>query len=267
VIIIFLGQTMAKVRKEQGFTQAELADGICKQNTISKIERHNIAPTIRTLIALCQRLGLTLNDVFSEFSAELQQEQRSLFASVEHDILAEQLTDANDKLSLVDPASLSQTDQATYHMYQALLITLNHQQPSAFMLDQILTETRSDPYNINTLIAYLLKAQNYVQSNQQEEAQYFISIIADVTQENIAIPDANTFQRITLCEGMAAFYLAANNLEQANKYAQWGVDINLETHQTLLLDRLLMILSKTTTDKATAKLREQQATSLAQLFQ
>lgn len=43
-------------RKEFGFSQAELAEGICEQSQISKIERGNYMPAADLLYKLARRL-------------------------------------------------------------------------------------------------------------------------------------------------------------------------------------------------------------------
>ncbi|WP_125713975.1 helix-turn-helix domain-containing protein [Companilactobacillus kedongensis] len=66
---MLLGQTIQNKRKSLNLSQEELADGICTQAVISKIENQNTPPSINFLIAICQKLHLTLDQVFSEFSS------------------------------------------------------------------------------------------------------------------------------------------------------------------------------------------------------
>lgn len=67
---MFQGKLVYNTRQKLNLTQAQLADGTCTQNTISKLENHNIAPTAAILVRICERLGLTLNDLFTEFSQD-----------------------------------------------------------------------------------------------------------------------------------------------------------------------------------------------------
>lgn len=66
---MLLGNVIQSKRKSLNINQTELADGICTQAIISKMENQNIAPSITILISICQRLNLTLDQVFSEFSS------------------------------------------------------------------------------------------------------------------------------------------------------------------------------------------------------
>lgn len=53
-------------RKALGFTQKELAEGICEQSLISRVEKLGIAPTSDTLFALSQKLQVPMDYFFDE---------------------------------------------------------------------------------------------------------------------------------------------------------------------------------------------------------
>ncbi|MDN6968096.1 helix-turn-helix transcriptional regulator [Oenococcus sp. UCMA 17063] len=70
---MFLNKIIIKRRKELKISQIELAKGVCTQATISKLEKQGLAPSFDILVQLCKRLGLTLNDVFSDFNYEAKE--------------------------------------------------------------------------------------------------------------------------------------------------------------------------------------------------
>lgn len=114
---MFLGQLIHQQRLNKQLTQSELAAGICTQNTISKIEKKNLPPTIPILIKICTRLGLTLNELFTEFNALDT-------ASDEGVISAEVALLAGDS----GPAAVLITDidfKATEHPYPAIFFFFN----------------------------------------------------------------------------------------------------------------------------------------------
>jgi transcriptional regulator with XRE-family HTH domain len=53
---VFLGREIKRVRKQIGFSQAGLAEGICGQSEISKIERGSVFPTMEVLGPISDRL-------------------------------------------------------------------------------------------------------------------------------------------------------------------------------------------------------------------
>ena len=52
-----VGDYIYRVRKERGYTQEELAGGICSAGTLSKIENGSRTPSVSIYEALMQRLG------------------------------------------------------------------------------------------------------------------------------------------------------------------------------------------------------------------
>lgn len=59
-------------RKRLRLSQMALSAGICTQATLSKFENHQQIPALDIMGALCARLGLTLNDIFTVSTAAPQ---------------------------------------------------------------------------------------------------------------------------------------------------------------------------------------------------
>ncbi|KRM06048.1 DNA-binding helix-turn-helix protein [Liquorilactobacillus ghanensis DSM 18630] len=57
-----LGNSLRKIRKEQGLTQKEICRGICAQSMLSAIENNQYIPNAELMIKLCSRLSISLND-------------------------------------------------------------------------------------------------------------------------------------------------------------------------------------------------------------
>jgi transcriptional regulator with XRE-family HTH domain len=86
---IAIGETIKELRKLLGFTQKDLAKGICTQAQISKIEKGDVFPYASTLYQISQRLGVDVNyffdigstprlDYVQEVSRQLKQARRNL---------------------------------------------------------------------------------------------------------------------------------------------------------------------------------------------
>ncbi len=61
--IMNLGLFIKNARRAKGFTQAECAEGICIQATISNLESNKGIPSVQTLVALADRLDIDFNDL------------------------------------------------------------------------------------------------------------------------------------------------------------------------------------------------------------
>ncbi|RDI40149.1 helix-turn-helix domain-containing protein [Falsibacillus pallidus] len=59
-----IGKKIRELRKLMGLSQEELAEGICTQAQISKIEKGDVYPYASTLYLIAQRLGLDVNYFF-----------------------------------------------------------------------------------------------------------------------------------------------------------------------------------------------------------
>jgi transcriptional regulator with XRE-family HTH domain len=117
--LLLLGEKIAKQRKELKLSQAELAKDICTQATISKIEKRNIAPLTETLSAICIRLGLTLNDVMTEFANNQTADTKESMNAVKKMLAHYQFEDAKTKFSQIDPSTVPATLKSQYHSLQA----------------------------------------------------------------------------------------------------------------------------------------------------
>jgi transcriptional regulator with XRE-family HTH domain len=64
VDFIVIGEKIKELRKTLGLTQKDLANGICTQAQISKIEKGDVFPYASTLYQISQRLGVDVNYFF-----------------------------------------------------------------------------------------------------------------------------------------------------------------------------------------------------------
>lgn len=65
-----LGLEIKNLRKNRGFSQKELSNGICSQAQISKIEKGDVYPLATTLYELSARLGVDINFFFERVLVE-----------------------------------------------------------------------------------------------------------------------------------------------------------------------------------------------------
>ncbi|MFO7248865.1 MAG: helix-turn-helix transcriptional regulator [Bacillota bacterium] len=72
-----LGRTIRTLRQRRGMSQSELAEGICTQSEISRIENDLVLPQLNTLKKIAARLGVTLYEL-SEGSEESSQRLETL---------------------------------------------------------------------------------------------------------------------------------------------------------------------------------------------
>jgi transcriptional regulator with XRE-family HTH domain len=67
-----LGQRIRELRMKRGFTQIELAKGLCTPSMISQIESDRARPSYKILVALAERLGVPLEHLLKEVNLDLE---------------------------------------------------------------------------------------------------------------------------------------------------------------------------------------------------
>jgi len=235
---MFLGSVVYDKRRSLNLTQGDLADGVCNQNTISKMEKHNMTPQIEVLVKLCQRLNLTLNDVFSDFSGDTKIEQTFVLDDIEDSILLKDIAEIDAKLSLVEE-DIGSKDKIQFDFINGLLeFWKSDLERSSFELDKVLQETKSDNDNIYTLMSYLVKGMICLEQKHLDMAAYYCKTISDALQENLNIANAQVIEILFLCKSLGKMYAEINQPDFAIDVSKRGIEYANEKHSSYFIDEL-----------------------------
>lgn len=235
---MFLGSVIYDKRRSLNLTQGDVANGICNQNTISKMEKHNMTPQIEVLIKVCRRLDLSLNDVFSDFSADNKQEQIFVLDSIEADVLLHATSDISEKLTLVEN-NLNSKDMAQFYFIEGLLnFWQGNMERSAFNLDKTFQYTKLDNDNIYTLMSNLVKAMIFLKQKHADMAIYYCKVISDVIVENLNIANAQDIEIMFLCKTLGMIYTELNETDAAIEISKRGIAYANEKHLSYFIDEL-----------------------------
>ena len=246
---MFLGSIIHDKRRSLNLTQSDLSNGICTQNTISKMEKHNLTPQIEVLIKICQRLGLTLNEVFSDFSSDSKLEQSYLLVGIERDVLLGDFTEIEERLNLIQndvpKSALKQVDL----IHSAVFYKDKKFEKAAFELDKILQETKSDNDDIYTLLAYLYKALIYAHQQHLDMSAYYVKMIQDSLKESFNIANASHLQILFICKALVELLLQFKQPKSALEMAQRALNYANDNHVSYFIDELNYQAAIATTDK------------------
>lgn len=238
VLPLFLGSIIYNKRREMNLTQIELADDICTQNTISKIEKHNIAPTVNILIKICLKLDLTLNDVFSDFSSKASAKEDSALDVLEKDTLLRDTSDVAEKLSSLE-GKLSDNDMKQYELITGVLdYWKGNFDASLFTLDKVLQYTKSANDDIYTLLAYLFKGLDYLGQGHDDRAQYYFQMISNACDEDVELKNANELEILFICKTLAGSFAKMQSYQTSFDFSQRGLKFANEKHVSYFLDEL-----------------------------
>lgn len=66
------GEVIKTIRKQRKLTQKMLSQNICSQSVLSRIENDGEIPNVLVMAQLCQRMGVTIDQVMQMHSSEVQ---------------------------------------------------------------------------------------------------------------------------------------------------------------------------------------------------
>ncbi|MGD6958977.1 helix-turn-helix domain-containing protein [Rossellomorea aquimaris] len=109
-----IGKKIKELRKVVGLTQGELADGICTQALISRIEKGDIYPSATSLYQISKKLGVDVNYFFEigttprlDYVKEVERQLKKLRVKLKYDEIIEIVrTEEKNPLFLKDETNL-----------------------------------------------------------------------------------------------------------------------------------------------------------------
>lgn len=235
---MFLGNVIFDERKKQGLTQTELAAGICNQNIISRLEKHDAMPTLTVLLQLCLKLNLTLNDVFSDFASNANVEEHAVLVDLERDILLGQVGNVTAKFALITESQLKDNDQIIYTFLKGFLVIQSDPDTALFTMDKVLMLTQNDTYDIYTELAYLVKAKVYMTKQDLRRAGDYYGLIMQALQANLLISNAKSSELLFILKDIAAFYFASKDQVTTIKVSNRGIKLAQSKHVTYFVEYL-----------------------------
>lgn len=227
------GELIKEKRKASRLTQKQLAQGICKQATISNIENKNYCFSAKILTLICQRLNISLQDVLivsedSNIKSKLDQIGQLCKLNQNHE--------ANHLLNQIDEAVITDTEtQIKYLYYKAGLAFLVDQNLDSafFYYSQVLANTDKD--DLYALLSKLGIAIIYTEKGETNFAQsYFESLVDTVNNENKKLLDYNK-----IYYNAAKFFSSKTNYQYALTLCNQGIELNQAHNSTELLEQLL----------------------------
>ncbi len=219
---MLLGEKIAKQRKELKLSQAELAKGICTQATISKIEKRNIAPLTETLSAICVRLGLTLNDVMTEFTNNQAARTKESMNAVKQLLAHYQFEDAKTKFSQIEPDTVPATLKSQYHSLQAnIFLVCDDDFDNAIFIYGVAVQEAAK--GIDELIVDSGIGTAYAAHGDNEKAEYYFSKINYLATE-FTVTTENAFDFIKALNNTGTFYSKTGDYAKSNQITKKLID-------------------------------------------
>lgn len=231
-----------ETRKQMHLSQDQLAQGICTQATLSKFERKGKVPSLKILLQLCDRLELTLDDLFpvnqggdSKRAAILEAAethlQREMYPAVRADLV-----------QLGDPHEDSTTFQLRYYFLCGYATALGHGSISDALFDfsQILNRLDESHHSMYALLAYTGTGIAYNLAGDATRAEFYFNKVFDEIYKLSFKTHHSIWRALNIVNYTVEFYSQQHDYETSDDLLAYGVKICAQYHVTFYLARITL---------------------------
>lgn len=232
-------QKFVNRRKELGYSQSELAKGICTQATISKFENNGKMISTKILTQLCQRLGLSLSDIFPSES-DKDSAVRHELRRAEFDLIT---TEYNEVLEILSSINIKSIDDKQIQMEYlfirgyALALRDKDSQDAIFCFDQILNGYDEAHTTVYSPLAYVGMGIAYQQAGNFDKAEFYFSKMPNRLKAISNTDVDSVWKSLTMLFYTGNFYSARNETEISNMLLQSLIDLSSDRHVTFYVAR------------------------------
>ena len=233
-------------RKELGLSQAELAEGICTQATLSRFENLGQIPSIKILVRLCNRLSIPLGSLFPTVEPKYSEIEKNL-TRAEFSFVISDYAQASAILDEINEENLPNLRLQQRFIYlKGFLATLQKASlsDSFFYLNRLITDLKHPNDPIFERLAYVGLGLAYANASEYTRAEYYF----EHAQENIyslEIDDMEDVWRV-LCilYHTANFYAMSQDFETSDALLHYAVSICQDNGVTYYVARIKFRLAQ-----------------------
>jgi len=243
-------------RKSLKMSQVKLCKGICTQSTLSKFENNGRVPSLTILNKLCERLGLSVDDLYRNSIASTSH-MKTVLDRIESELMMESYPKVVKSLAEIDVTEINNVTLKMRFYYQKGLfgaITNGKYEETFFYFSQILDDLDERHQTIYTYLSYVGLGILYSRLNQIKEAEFYFSKVLDYIEthknENFEKSSINAYLRIlTIVFYTAEFYIKVGNYDLSEELINLGIKLCSEQHITYYLPRLKFLAAKIAIDR------------------
>lgn len=234
-------QAFIDKRKELGLSQKELSNGICTQATLSKFENNGKIPSLKILIQLCNRLGLSLDSIIGVSDTKSQKVIKEM-NQAEFNLIIQEYEDSWKIIKSINTDDLENDRDALmqYYYLKGYLNVLDNGDlfDAVFDFNRILSELDTHGETIFTFLSFVGMGMVYAKQGDDQKSEYYFSkVFNDIY--TMSIDDVTKIWRyINIIFYCALYYSERNELETANALLKYGVKICSQNHVTYYIARI-----------------------------
>lgn len=243
-------------RKSLKISQVKLCKDICTQSTLSKFENNGRIPSLTILSKLCERLGLSVDDLYKN-SIATTTHMKSLLDKIESELMMENYSEASKGLSEINAAEIHNNALKMQYYYQQGIyeaLTNGKLENAFYCFARILNDLDEKHQTIYTHLSYIGLGVFYSRLDMIDEASFFfekvwnyINIHKDETYQKNGI---NIYLRVlTIVFYTAEFYIKIKDYDKSNELVSRGIKLCSEQHITYYLPRLKFLSAEIAIDE------------------
>jgi Helix-turn-helix. len=234
-------QAFIDKRKELGLSQKELSNGICTQATLSKFENNGKIPSLKILIKLCNRLGLSLDSIIGVNDSSSKKVAKEM-SQAEFNLIIQEYDDAWAIINKIDPDILNNDKNLLmqYYYLRGYLNVLDDGDlfDAVFDFNRILSELDTRGETIFTFLSFVGMGMVYAKQGDDSKSEYYFSKVFNNIY-TMSIDDVSKIWRyINIIFYSAIYYSEKQDLETANALLNYGVKVCAENHVTYYIARI-----------------------------
>ncbi|WP_313508838.1 helix-turn-helix transcriptional regulator [Enterococcus sp.] len=245
------GQIVRSIRQNRKMTQKMLAQDICSQSVLSRIENNEELPNVWVMYQICQRLGVTLDQVMMLHSEEINQSNQ-VFAQIEshfvhkrYQALLEKLQDKQIKHYLY-----LDTDMQMYYYYLgscAYFIDQDYEGALVSLKKGLSYTYQQDKTNVSVMEIRLLSCMGRVYSDLQQLADARLNLEKSYDSMQALPPERLTTTLTKVYYNYAVFLKEQGELCRSLKIIEEGIALAREKNSFYFLEELFEIKAQVLT--------------------
>lgn len=242
---ISFGEVIKNIRKQRKMTQKMLSQNICSQSVLSRIENDGELPNVLVMAQLCQRLGVTIDQVMQMHSTEIQhlhtliEQMNYFFFHKDYQKLDELLKRPN----LLNHLYLDTDLQLYYYYLGSCCFFVHYDSESALKeLKRGLSYTfQLDKSNVSSTEIQLISCIGHVYEDvkqldrARENLEYSLQLFQKMPTERISNMAAKIFYNY------AHFLYHQDEAEEALAVVKQGITVARKQKSYYYLDELFLL--------------------------
>lgn len=232
-------QRFIEARKAAGYSQSELAEGICTQATLSRFENNGQVPSLKILTQLCERMGLPIGELFPRVEPE-QLPCDKLLDQGEFFLITSEYQQLTALLDQIDVAALVASDRIRRYYYLRGYSLIFQQAPITdilFTFDQLLKVEPEEPSSLYQLLGNTGIGMAYAHTGEVEKADFYFENVLEQVYDYPIKDLQETWRVLNILFHCGEFYGQQQEFATSDAILTQVVTICSDNHVTYYLAR------------------------------